>query len=127
MEYDDENEKKQAFLQEEIIDQNYDKTRFINFCISKKEIGDDLNNWSFEEFQNIVFEFIIKENEKIVEENEKYKDYKKSKENENENLNIPTNTVRIFFPRTYYLSRNNIYLILFWKFSKNIKTRSLAI
>ena len=33
---------KQYLLQSEIIDKNYDKTAFINFCLSKKENGDDL-------------------------------------------------------------------------------------
>ena len=28
---------KQTLLQTEIIDKNYDKTAFINFCLSKKE------------------------------------------------------------------------------------------
>ena len=35
---------KQSLLQTEIIEKNYDKTAFINFCLSKKENGDDLNN-----------------------------------------------------------------------------------
>ena len=30
---------KQTLLQTEIIEKNYDKTSFINFCLSKKENG----------------------------------------------------------------------------------------
>ena len=86
--YDDiETEKKQRCLQEEIIEKNYDKKAFILFCLDKKENGDDLNQWSFDELKEVVNEF--------------------------QNLNIPINTVRIYFPRTYYLSRKNIYLILY--------------
>lgn len=84
---DDKIEKMQILLNEEIIKKNYDKTAFINFCLSKKENGDDLNEWSLEELKEIVNEF--------------------------QNLNIPINTVRIYFPRTYYLSRKNIYLKLY--------------
>lgn len=49
---------KQTLLQTEIIEKNYDKTSFINFCLSKKENGDDLNNWTLEELTEIVKEFV---------------------------------------------------------------------
>ena len=58
MENGDDFQKKQSLLQKEIIDKNYDKTAFINFCMSKKDNGDDLNNWTFEELSEIVQEFI---------------------------------------------------------------------
>jgi hypothetical protein len=58
MENGDDFQKKQNLLQTEIIDKNYDKTAFINFCMSKKDNGDDLNNWTFEELSEIVQEFI---------------------------------------------------------------------
>ena len=51
-------QKKQNLLQKEIIDKNYDKTAFINFCMSKKDNGDDLNNWTYDELSGIVQEFI---------------------------------------------------------------------
>ena len=50
--------KKQNLLQTEIIDKNYDKTAFINYCMSKKDNGDDLNSWTFEELTQIVNEFV---------------------------------------------------------------------
>ena len=53
---------KQVLLQSEIIDKNYDKTAFINFCLSKKENGDDLNNWSLDELKQIVEEFVSTQN-----------------------------------------------------------------
>ena len=58
---------KQVLLQTEIIDKNYDKNAFINFCLSKKENGDDLNNWTLEELKEIVNEFVSTQNEVQVE------------------------------------------------------------
>ena len=50
-------EAKQNLLQTEIIDKNLNKDSFITFCLSKKENGDDLNNWTLEELQQIIKEF----------------------------------------------------------------------
>jgi sorting nexin-7/30/sorting nexin-8 len=58
MESNDDFSKKQNLLQAEIIEKNYDKTAFINFCMSKKDNGDDLNNWTYEELTQIVKEFV---------------------------------------------------------------------
>ena len=58
MENEDEFQKKQDLLQKEIIDKNFDKTAFINFCMGKKDNGDDLNNWSYEELSTVVQEFV---------------------------------------------------------------------
>ena len=60
---DDEIQKKQTLLQQEIIDKNLDKTLFINFCLSKKENGDDLSNWTLAELQAIVKEFADSQNQ----------------------------------------------------------------
>jgi hypothetical protein len=54
---------KQTLLQTEIIDKNYDKTAFISFCLSKKENGDDLNNWTLDELRQIVSEFVSSQTE----------------------------------------------------------------
>ena len=48
---------KHTLLEEEIIDKNYDKTEFIDFCISKKDDGDDLTNWTIPEFKALIKEF----------------------------------------------------------------------
>ena len=63
MEGDEEIQAKQTLLQTEIIEKNYDKTAFINFCLSKKENGDDLNNWTLEELTEIVREFVNSQNQ----------------------------------------------------------------
>ena len=59
----DEIQAKQSLLQSEIIEKNYDKTAFINFCLSKKENGDDLNNWTLDELTEIVREFVNSQNQ----------------------------------------------------------------
>ena len=59
---DQEIQAKQSLLQTEIIEKNLDKGSFINFCLSKKENGDDLNNWTFAELQQIVKEFVSSQN-----------------------------------------------------------------
>ena len=59
----DEIQAKQNLLQTEIIEKNYDKTAFINFCLSKKENGDDLNNWTLDELTEIVREFVSSQNQ----------------------------------------------------------------
>lgn len=60
---EDEIQQKQNLLQTEIIDKNYDKTAFINLCLSKKENGDDLSNWTLAELQEIVKEFTESQNQ----------------------------------------------------------------
>jgi hypothetical protein len=49
--------KKQDLLKTEIIDNNYDKQAFLDFCISKKENGDDLDCWTLEELKSIIEDF----------------------------------------------------------------------
>ena len=61
MENTDEITRKQNLLQKEIIGNNYDKEVFVNFCLSKKEEGDDLNNYTYEELEAVVKEFISKQ------------------------------------------------------------------
>ena len=55
-EIDDLKQKKQ-YLTEEIINKGYNPNDFINLCQSKKENGDDLENWTFEELRQCVEEF----------------------------------------------------------------------
>ena len=59
---DQEIQAKQQLLQSEIIEKNYDKASFINFCLSKRENGDDLNNWTLVELEAIVKEFVSTQN-----------------------------------------------------------------
>lgn len=52
---------KQEIIKAEILDKNYDKDKFINFIISKKEHGDDLTKWSLLELNDVIVEFIKRE------------------------------------------------------------------
>ena len=67
MEEQEEIQAKQTLLQTEIIEKNYDKTAFINFCLSKKENGDDLNNWTVDELTEIVREFVNSQSQAQVQ------------------------------------------------------------
>ncbi len=49
--------KKQEYLKKEIVDQKYDQDKFINYILSKKVNGDDLNNWNFDELTKLIKEF----------------------------------------------------------------------
>ena len=55
----DENEleRKKQFLREEIINQGYSGNDFLNFCLNKKENGDDLAYWKFDELKQCVKDF----------------------------------------------------------------------
>ena len=65
---DQEIQAKQQLLQSEIIEKNYDKGSFINFCLSKRDNGDDLNNWTLSELEGIVKEFVASQNPQGVPE-----------------------------------------------------------
>jgi hypothetical protein len=53
----DDLEQKKQYLTEEIINKGYNPNDFINLCQSKKENGDNLENWTFEELRQCVEEF----------------------------------------------------------------------
>ena len=48
---------KQELLKAEILEKNYDQMKFLQYCISQKENGDDLNNWSLDELKSCVNNF----------------------------------------------------------------------
>ena len=54
---EEEIKRKQEFLRKEILDKGYDQSEFVQFCVSIKEKGDDLSNWTFEELESIVSQF----------------------------------------------------------------------
>jgi hypothetical protein len=67
---------KQELLKSEIVAKNYDGNKFLQFCLNKKENGDDMNNWTYDELKQCVDDFI---------ESQKQKD--KNKENQNDENN----------------------------------------
>ena len=63
-------EMKQNLIKSTIIDKNYDKNAFFNFCMSKKEEGgDNLANWTVEELNSVINEFVEQQN-KIMSQNQ---------------------------------------------------------
>ena len=93
-------EAKKDLLKKEILDNNYDQNKFIEFCISQKENGDDLSQWTLEELQEIIKQFTssqkdnIENNININSEKKENDSTEKSNEkninnkNPNENQNI---------------------------------------
>ena len=49
---------KKDLLQKEIIDRNFNKEQFIDFCSVKKNNGDDLSRWTLGELKEVVNEFV---------------------------------------------------------------------
>ena len=77
---------KQELLKEEIIANNYDGQKFLEYCINLKENGDDMNNWTYEELKLVVENFKADSNlkeEKKKEKNNKKINKKKKKKKKN--------------------------------------------
>ena len=74
-------EMKQQLIKSTIIDKNYDKNAFFNFCMNKKkEGGDDLANWTMEELNSVINEFCEEQN-KIIQNNKLLEEqYKRQRE-----------------------------------------------
>ena len=57
-------ENKQNLIKLTIIDNNYDKNAFLDFCMNrKKEGGDNLANWTLEELNSAINEFVAQQNQ----------------------------------------------------------------
>jgi len=57
-EKDEELELKRNLLQKEIIEGNYNKEQFIDYCLALKPYGDDISQWTYEELKSTVNSFI---------------------------------------------------------------------
>lgn len=81
-------EQKQNLLKEEIIDKNYDQEQFIQFCLVKKENGDDLTQWSLTELHDIIDEFKKNQEEHPVpsQPSQEKAEQKKAEENLNNDI-----------------------------------------
>ena len=66
-----ENNAKFELLQKEIIDKNLDKNSFVNYCLRKKENGDDLNVWTLEELKQLIQDFVNSKAAKSVDDKDK--------------------------------------------------------
>ena len=79
-EQDEEFEMKRNLLQKEIIEGNYDKGKFIDYCLALKPYGDDISQWTYEELKNTVNSFISYHKQEELKE-------KQEEQINNENLN----------------------------------------
>ena len=90
---DDELHLKQNYLKHEILDKDIDQNKFLDYCISIKENGDDINSWTFDELKECVANF-----NKLLEQEYQKKEEQKSAQlnsflsNTNMNININTNS-----------------------------------
>ena len=57
MDQEDQLQLKQNLLKEEILNKKYDQMKFLQYCVSQKENGDDLNNWTYDELKTCVTNF----------------------------------------------------------------------
>ena len=62
---------KQNLVKREIIDKNYDKDLFFDFCSTRKTYGDDIKNWTYNELSDVIKEFVKYQEEKKAIEQEK--------------------------------------------------------
>ena len=83
-------EMKQNIIKSTIIDKNYDKNAFFNFCMNKKkEGGDDLANWTVEELNSTINEFCEEQNKILLNNKILEEQYKRQREMaQNIQLNI---------------------------------------
>ena len=74
-------EMKQNLIKSTIIDKNYDKNAFFNFCMNKKkEGGDDLANWTIEELNSTINEFCEEQNKILLNNQMMEEQYKRQRE-----------------------------------------------
>ena len=114
LEYND-RESKINFLKQEIINKNYSQLDFINFCISKKNNGDNIDNWTLEELFSLVQDFkkLAKTqdgrfNINILDENEINTEDKE----EDNNINIDNEIEEIKFQNFLNGEKDNNNLIV---------------
>ena len=67
---DDELNIKKDLLQREIVNRNYNKEQFIDYCLAHKPYGDDLSQWSYEELKEIVNSFVSYHQQEDLREKE---------------------------------------------------------
>ena len=104
-EQDEEFEMKRNLLQKEIIEGNYDKGKFIDYCLALKPYGDDISQWTYEELKNTVNSFISYHKQEELRE-------KQEEQINNENL-IQTNQVKNQINQiNNYIIENNMKIIM---------------
>ena len=85
--YEDQLLQKQELLKSEIVAKNYDGNKFLQYCLDRRENGDDMNNWTYDELKQCVEDFIESQKPKPKEEEPKEKGEKEKELNEKESNN----------------------------------------
>lgn len=104
---------KQETIQTEIIDKDYDKNKFLAYCLSKKPNGDDLSNWTILELNNIIIEFVKAQQINPIDNGK------------DPQINLDIEKLRMFVSITNAFT-NNIFNRLQKKKKANTTRRSLA-
>ena len=80
-------------IEKEIINRNLNKNLFIDYCSTKKNFGDDLSQWSLEELQSTINEYVQYHSDEIKNFNSENKNFNSENKNFNsENkINIENN------------------------------------
>jgi hypothetical protein len=120
-------EKKQTYLRENILDKGYSADEFMSFLNSKKgEKGLDLSNWSLEELEQTVSEFITIKNELEKNKIEK-QNLEKNSNNINEIVNKNKNLINDQAKRDEEYLNNQQYLLTEPEFIQSILSESTDI
>ena len=94
-----ENNSKLNLIKREITNKNYARRDFMNFCLFKKNNGDNIDNWTIDELSSLVHEFQQNNNPQEEIDNDIYSEENEMEdnyfENENENKNEDINMTNI--------------------------------
>ena len=98
---DEELELKRNLLQKEIVEGNYNKEQFIDYCLALKPYGDDISQWRYDELKATVDSFIAyhKQEELREKQEEQMKNHFQAQTNQMENQMNQINN--------YFIENNN--------------------
>ena len=75
--------RKKDLLQREIVNGNYNKDQFIDYCLALKPYGDDLSQWSYDELKSAVNSFISYHQQEDLKEKQEQEIKNQSQEQRN--------------------------------------------
>ena len=75
--------RKKDLLQREIVNGNYNKDQFIDYCLALKPYGDDLSQWSYDELKSAVNSFISYHQQEDLKEKQEQEINNQSQEQRN--------------------------------------------
>ena len=81
--YTDDLARKKDLLQKEIVNGNYNKDQFIDYCLALKPYGDDLSQWSYDELKSAVNSFISYHQQEDLKEKQEQEINNQSQEQRN--------------------------------------------